>query len=680
MTTLAELILRADYSQMDRARGSVDSLAAAGGKTASVMRDLAAAVGVAFGTKEILDAANAYTKINNRLGLVTDSTEQLSSAYADLYAISQRTSSPLEATAELYQRIAQNAGALGISMAEVGRTTETINKLMIISGSSGEAAAAALTQLGQALASGALRGDELNSIMEQTPALAMAIADGMGITIGQLRTYGAEGKITSEVILSALEKQGAAVDDQFAKMQKTVPSAMTEIKNSFVNFVGRLDEATGSTNMLADALSGLSKIIDNSGAIASISGTFAQWGAASEHLRMSLSGAGDEAGGILAAFTEIASAGGDAFRDLPTNVKYMVQVATVYLADFVDKGVSGFTTLKEAAAAIFTSDTISAAMARGQARYKAYEDALTASLVAAEKERADEIAHGAIVKRRTELESLLVGLDDGSSNSGGGVKPTGNAEKEKQAKSIEIQAQGIQEKMQAEINAEMDRRAWLEEAFASEIEAESLRYKQKKALLDEYLINAQLSKEDARLKQEALEQEHSDRLTAIKEAESKKDKSILAQKLGQSQAFMSDLYARTGAHSNKMTRLIQSVGAAQALINTYIGASQTLADPTLPFWAKVGAVAKTIATGMGLVNAIKGGGASSGGGGGVSSSVPDSSGIVAQQSQPARSQTVDFRIQSRGIWRDEDVAELMQVIGDRVSDGAKFGRVEFMTT
>ena len=83
---------------------------------------------------------------------------------------------------------------------------------------------------------------------------------------------------------------------------------------------------------------------------------------------------------------------------------------------------------------------------------------------------------------------------------------------------------------------------------------------------------------------------------------------------------------------------------------------------------------------MGLVNAIKGGGGSGGGGGGGggTTSAPDASGIAPAQQQNVRASVMDIRIQSRGLWRDEDVAELMEAMGERLVDGARFGRVEFV--
>jgi hypothetical protein len=81
---------------------------------------------------------------------------------------------------------------------------------------------------------------------------------------------------------------------------------------------------------------------------------------------------------------------------------------------------------------------------------------------------------------------------------------------------------------------------------------------------------------------------------------------------------------------------------------------------------------------MGLVNAIKGGGGSGGGGGGGAASAPDASGIAPAQQQNVRASVLDIRIQSRGLWRDEDVAELMEAMGERLVDGARFGSVEFV--
>ena len=693
MTTLAELILRADYRQIDEASGSLGGLTQAGGKAASAMKSLAVTLGAAFGVREVMQAAEAYTTISNRLSLVTKSSDELYAAQSDLFEIAQRTRSPLEATAEVYQRLAQNAGALGLSLSEVGDTTETINKLMVISGTSAQSAEAALTQLGQAFASGTLRGEELNSVMEQAPALAMAIAEGMGVTVGELRKLGEQGKITSAAVIDALNQQGDAVDEQFARMAPTIAGATTMIGNSFIEIIGKMDQTVGASSAVASALMGLSDAMDNS-IFTEFTRLTASWGETFKRASEEIDGAGEAIGGVGAAIKAVMGAGWQAFVDMPNNIRTGIKLLTIEITDFVAKGVSGFQTLKEAAAAIFTSDSISGALARGDARYKAYEDAYQASTAAILAENANIKAQAEFLARRAELEKLLDGTGVLDSKPSGGRASTVAAEdkskKDKAPREVEANTINIQLQMEAEANrqvmmqemedaANAQKLMRLQEQFASEAELENLEYQRK---LSDYAIYAEMQNISEAAQQayrEQMAKGHEDRLRGIAEDAAKKDKTTLTNKLGAAKTYMESLYAATGAHGNKMTKLIQTAGATQALVNAYTAASQALADPTLPFWAKAGAVAQVLATGMGLVNAIKGGGSGGGGGGGGgAASAPDASGVAPAQQQPVRASVMDIRIQSSGIWRDEDVAELMEAMGERLKDGAQFGRVEFI--
>ena len=692
MTTLAELILRADYRQVDEASGSLGGLTQAGGKAASAMKSLAVTLGAAFGVREVMQAAEAYTTISNRLSLVTKSSDELYAAQSDIFEIAQRTRSPLEATAEVYQRLAQNAGSLGLSLSEVGDTTETINKLMVISGTSAQASEAALTQLGQAFASGTLRGEELNSVMEQAPALAMAIAEGMGVTVGELRKLGEQGKITSLAVVDALKLQSDAVDKQFAQMAKTLGDAKTTIVNSFINIVGQMDKATGASSAIADSIVNLSKAMDDN-VFVEFTRLTETWGATFRATTDALGQMDDHIGGVGAAIKAVMGAGWQTFVDMPNNIRTGIQLLTIEITDFVAKGVSGFQTLKEASAAIFTSDSISGALARGDARYKAYEDAYQASTAAILAENDNIKAQGEFLARRAELEKLLDGTGVLDSKPSGGRASTAASDdknkKDKAPREVEANAINMQLQMEDEANrqvmmqemedaANAQKLMRLQEQFASEAELENLEYQRK---LEDYAIYAEMeniAKESQIAYKEQMAKDHENRLRAIAEDAAKKDKTTLTNKLGAAKTYMESLYSATGAHSNKMTKLIQTVGAAQALINTYIGASQVLKDEKTPWWAKFGAVAQIIASGMGLVNAIKGGGGSGGGGGGGVASTPDASGITSAQQQPVRASVVDIRIQSRGLWRDEDVAELMEAMGDRLVDGARFGRVEFV--
>ena len=675
MTTLAELILKADYRQIDGASTSLDRLTSTGEKSIGMVNRLAGALGVAFGVREIIEASEAYTTINNRLSLVTDSSEELAAAQQDVFDIAQRTRSPLKETAEVYQRLATNADALGMSLAEVGDTTETINKLMVISGTSGASAAAALTQLGQAFASGTLRGEELNSVMEQAPALAKAIADGMGVTVGQLRALGQDGKITAESVVKALKDQGAAVDEQFGKMAPTIGQAMAQAGNSFINYIGKVNEATGASGGLASAIVGISNALDN-GILQETTRLFATWGASFKDASANAAPFAGELNNVAEGAKAIGWYIKEAFITLPANVKAMTGIASVWVADFIESTSNRFTRAKERWNAIWTDDTWEEANQRYKERAKILQSASEDSISAILAQRDAEIAAGQSAADAAARAVPMGSLDAKGAGKGAAQSAADDAKK---SKALEVKAIETQLLMQADIDAQMERRAWLEQQFATEREAEMLRYEQKLADFAEYKKAFGLIDEDteAKAKREDLEQEHQDKLNEIARNAAAKDKSTLAYKLGASQKFMNDLYTASGAHSNRMTKMIQSVGAAQALVNAYLAASQALADPTVPFFAKFAAVAQVLATGMGLVNAIKGGGGSAGGGA-ATTTAPDTSGISNQQSAPVRAQTVDVRIQGRGLWRDDDVAELMQIIGDKLGDGAKFGRVEFI--
>ncbi|EMJ2557173.1 tape measure protein, partial [Acinetobacter baumannii] len=177
----------------------------------------------------------------------------------DTFRIAQKTYSAWDSVLQVYQRFSDNAKTLNLTMDDTARLTETVSKAVAISGASAEAADAALVQFGQALASGTLRGEELNSVMEQTPALAKAIAKGMGITVGELRSVAAEGKITSQEIVKALKNVQDEVDALFAKTDITIGQSLTLLNNEITKFVGEAGKGSGA----AQALSGSIQLLAN---------------------------------------------------------------------------------------------------------------------------------------------------------------------------------------------------------------------------------------------------------------------------------------------------------------------------------------------------------------------------------------------------------------------------------
>ncbi|MDC5558455.1 tape measure protein, partial [Acinetobacter baumannii] len=205
---------------------------------------------------------DTYTGLQNRLKLVTNNQAELNKATEDTFRIAQKTYSAWDSVLQVYQRFSDNAKTLNLTMDDTARLTETVSKAVAISGASAEAADAALVQFGQALASGTLRGEELNSVMEQTPALAKAIAQGMGITVGELRSVAAEGKITSQEIVKALKNVQNDVDALFAKTDITIGQSLTLLNNEITKFVGEASKGSGAAQVLAGSVQTLASNLD----------------------------------------------------------------------------------------------------------------------------------------------------------------------------------------------------------------------------------------------------------------------------------------------------------------------------------------------------------------------------------------------------------------------------------
>lgn len=275
MTDFARLVLDTDTRGLRDGERALDSLSDKSKRTAkdvdggaammtSAFKRVGGALVASFSVAEFVRLADTFSSMNAQLRLVTSSTVELAEVQERLFQISQSNRVSFESTVELYARIARSTEALGVSQGDVLRVTDTINKALVISGTSAQEASGALLQLGQAFASGALRGDELNSILEGMPRVAKAIADGMGITVGQLRALGAEGVLTSEAVFNALLKMSEGIDAEFGRMPVTVGQSLTMVGNSVLNLVGEFDQASNSSAYLADNIVNLSQALDGS--------------------------------------------------------------------------------------------------------------------------------------------------------------------------------------------------------------------------------------------------------------------------------------------------------------------------------------------------------------------------------------------------------------------------------
>ena len=234
----------------------------AGNRAENAMGRMASMLASAFAVSKIIEYADAYTNLQNRLKLVTDSTEALAQATQNVIDIAQNSRQALGATGDLYFKISQNAEKLGLSVADVSQVTETFGKTLALSGAGTQQAEAAILQFSQALASGVIRGDEFNSVAENAPAAMDAFSRALGVGKGELRKLAAEGALTSDVLIQALKEQSEEVDKAFGKTESTISQAFTNLKNNVIVFVGQMNEATGASKDFVSVLDSISTWIE----------------------------------------------------------------------------------------------------------------------------------------------------------------------------------------------------------------------------------------------------------------------------------------------------------------------------------------------------------------------------------------------------------------------------------
>jgi len=242
-------------------RGQVSGLSGA----FKVAAGAAAGFGLALGVREIVRAVDTYQALQNRLRVVTDSTEELTAAQERLFDISQDTRTSFEATVGLFSRASIAADELGASQEELFRLVEISGKALAIQGGAAAESAGALRQLSQSFSSGIVRGEEFNSILEGAFPLAQAAARGLdaaGGSVGRLRTLVIEGKVSSEEFFRAILKGGGELDAQFATTVSTIGQAFTVLNNSLLSFVGGINEASGAGSSAAQAIKGLADAVD----------------------------------------------------------------------------------------------------------------------------------------------------------------------------------------------------------------------------------------------------------------------------------------------------------------------------------------------------------------------------------------------------------------------------------
>lgn len=220
----------------------------------SFVRGAAALVGVGLSANAILSAADAYTVLQNKLQNVSESEAQVNELTNRLFETANRTRTPVQETAQAFTRFDMALKNLGKSQDDSLRLTETVNKMLVVSGATSNEAGSALLQLSQAFNKGKLDGDEFRSVMELMPNAADAIAKRLKVTRGELLKLAPEGKITAKVMLEAFQDAAAGIDAKFGKTVPTLSQAMTVLRNNATQTFGEINKQLGIT-------AGISKVL-----------------------------------------------------------------------------------------------------------------------------------------------------------------------------------------------------------------------------------------------------------------------------------------------------------------------------------------------------------------------------------------------------------------------------------
>lgn len=233
----------------------------------------AAAVGVTLSAGGILNAADAYTVLQNKLQNVAESQSQVNELTQRLFELSNETRTQVEATATSFARFDRALKGMGKSQEDTLRMTETINKALVVGGATAQESASALLQLSQAFNAGKLQGDEFRAVSENMPAVLDAVAKVLNKPISQVKQLGTEGKITAKVMYDAFKSIENSIDTTFNKTTPTISQAMTVLNNNFEKFTGEVNKATGFTKALSAGIIELSAHMKELALAAAIVGT-----------------------------------------------------------------------------------------------------------------------------------------------------------------------------------------------------------------------------------------------------------------------------------------------------------------------------------------------------------------------------------------------------------------------
>ena len=271
MTEVASLIVSAKFEGADKLKSDLNSIGNEAKKAENAAQGLAnsftglktavAAVASSAILREFVRVADDMSLVNSRLKMATSSAAEYAKQQEALHAIARDTHADIKETINLYAKLAPALKNIGKSTEDTNNMVSSFTKALQLGGASAEEAAAAIKQFGQAMGSGALRGDEFNSIAEASPTLLRYMAEGLGVNVGKLRELGSEGKLTAEALSNAFEKVKGRIDSDFAQMPVTVGKAFTDLRTEINLIVGDINEVTGATQTISGAITGFANAL-----------------------------------------------------------------------------------------------------------------------------------------------------------------------------------------------------------------------------------------------------------------------------------------------------------------------------------------------------------------------------------------------------------------------------------
>lgn len=250
------------------ARNAGSGMKNAGGAASGLktqMTALAGAISVSLiieWGKRFLEVADNMTQLQARIARLSTDAKTANETFSSLANIASTTGASLSETTKLWETLTSSLKDAGATNAQVLNLTDTLQKIGRIGGSSTEEMANALRQFGQSIASGTVRAEEFNSILEQMPELARQIAAGLGISMGELRARMLDGKLTAEDALNAIQDRTSVVNAEFEKLPRTMDQAVGSLEVSFSKLVVAVNDATGASKTAVEIIDQLAKYID----------------------------------------------------------------------------------------------------------------------------------------------------------------------------------------------------------------------------------------------------------------------------------------------------------------------------------------------------------------------------------------------------------------------------------